>query len=507
MTRNVIDYLNRIVNICPDKTAYSDGSVSLSFRQVYDQSRALASFLAGKGIYKKPVVIYMQKSPAEVAAFFGTVTAGNYYVPVDDTMPFDKIRMILDNVKSPLILCDDKTIGDARSQGLDKEAEVVLYSGTLDTPADDKVLSDIREKALDTDPIYIVFTSGSTGTPKGVCACHRSVIDYLEVLTDVLKIDENTVFGSQTPLFVDACLKELYPTLMFGATTYLIPKYLFATPVPLVEYMNRYKINTVCWVVTALKMISALGALDEVRPEYLHTIAFGSEVFPLREFRKWRKACPDAEFINLYGPTEATGMTCYYRVDRDFEDGEPIPIGRPFPNREVLLFKEDMTLAGAGEEGEICIRGNALTLGYYNDPVKTKESFVQNPLNPFYPELIYKTGDIGRMNERGELVFVSRKDYQIKRNGYRIELGEVEANVEKLPEITSAVCIWDNDKNRLVLYYVGNVEERPLKKILTEKLSDYMIPNRIVRLDKIPQTPNGKIDRAGLKKLYLSKRK
>ncbi|MBQ4303202.1 MAG: AMP-binding protein, partial [Lachnospiraceae bacterium] len=122
MTRNVIDYLNRIVNICPDKTAYSDGSVSLSFRQVYDQSRALASFLAGKGIYKKPVVIYMQKSPAEVAAFFGTVTAGNYYVPVDDTMPFDKIRMILDNVKSPLILCDDKTIGDARSQGLDKEA-------------------------------------------------------------------------------------------------------------------------------------------------------------------------------------------------------------------------------------------------------------------------------------------------------------------------------------------------------------------------------------------------
>ena len=506
MTRNVIDYLNRIVNICPDKTAFSDGEVSLTFREVYDQSRAFASYLHESGIYKKPVVIYMQKSPAEVAAFFGTITAGNYYVPVDDTMPSEKIHMILDNVKSPLILCDEKTLEDAGKLETGG-ARVVLWKDLLDTPVQDAALKEIRGKALDTDPIYIVFTSGSTGTPKGVCACHRSVIDYMEQLTGILGVSENTVFGSQTPLFVDACLKEVYSTLMFGATTYLIPKYLFAAPVPLVEYMNRYKINTVCWVVTALKMISSLGAFEEITPQYLHTIAFGSEVFPLREFRKWRKACPDAEFINLYGPTEATGMCCYYRVDRDFEDGEPIPIGRPFPNREILLFREDMTPAAPGEEGEICVRGNCLTLGYYNDPVKTKEAFVQNPLNPFYPELIYKTGDIGRMNERGELVFVSRKDYQIKRNGYRIELGEVEANVEKLPEISSAVCIWDNDKNRLVLYYVGNVEERPLKKLLTEKLSDYMIPNRIVRLDKIPQTANGKIDRAGLKKLYLSKRK
>ena len=506
MTRNVIDYLNRIVTICPEKTAFSDGEVSLTFRQVYDQSRAFASFLHESGIYKKPVVIYMQKSPAEVAAFFGTITAGDYYVPVDDTMPAEKIHMILDNVKSPLILCDDKTLEDARSLETGG-ARVVLWRDLLDTPVQEEALLDIRAKALDTDPIYIVFTSGSTGTPKGVCACHRSVIDYMEQLTKILGVNENTVFGSQTPLFVDACLKEVYSTLMFGATTYLIPKYLFTAPVPLVEYMNKYKINTVCWVVTALKMISSLGAFEEVTPAYLRTIAFGSEVFPLREFRKWRKACPDADFINLYGPTEATGMCCYYRVDRDFEDGEPIPIGRPFPNREILLFKEDMTLAAPGEEGEICVRGNCLTLGYYNDPVKTKEAFVQNPLNPFYPELIYKTGDIGRMNERGELIFVSRKDYQIKRNGYRIELGEVEANVEKLPEITSAVCIWDNDKNRLVLYYVGNVEERPLKKLLTGKLSDYMIPNRIVRLDKIPQTANGKIDRAGLKKLYLSKRK
>ena len=317
-------------------------------------------------------------------------------------------------------------------------------------PADDEKLAEIRRNALDVDPIYIVFTSGSTGVPKGVVACHRSVIDYIDNLADVLEFDENSIFGNQTPLYFDACLKELYSTMKFGGTTYQIPKNLFMFPVKLVEFLNEYKINTVCWVVSALTMISAFKAFDKVKPQYLHTIAFGSEVFPIKQFNIWREALPDAKFVNLYGPTEGTGMCCYYKVEREFALDETIPIGQPFHNTEILLLDENNKPAKPGEPGEICIRGTSVTLGYYHNPEKTRESFVQNPLNDAYPEIIYRTGDLAKYNERGELCFLSRKDYQIKHMGHRIELGEIEVVVNMKDGIKSACCIFDDDKKKIL---------------------------------------------------------
>lgn len=501
MQNNVLDYLNEIVRRKPGKTAYSDGANALSFQEVYDLSRGVGSFLHGKGIYKKPVVVFMKKSPAEVAAFFGVVAGGDFYVPIDEEMPAGRIQLILDNVQSPLILCDRETLETARTFRIG-EGELALFEEASRCGIDDAALEEIRDRAIDTDPIYIVFTSGSTGIPKGVAACHRSVIDYIERLSEILNFDEDTVFGNQSPLYFDACLKELYPTLKFGATTYLIPRELFSVPVKLVEYLNTYGINTICWVVSALTMISAFGTFDTVKPRFLRTVAFGSEVFPIRQFRIWREALPGAAFTNLYGPTECTGMCCYYRVEREFGEDEAIPIGRPFPNREVLLLTPEGKLAGEGQEGEICVRGTALTLGYYNDPARTAESFVQNPLNTAYPERIYRTGDIGRYNEAGELVFVSRKDYQIKHMGHRIELGEIEVNVDMLPDIRMAACIYDAGKSKIVLYYVGDATEKELAAVLKTKLPRYMLPNRIFRLDAMPFTANGKIDRVTLKNMY-----
>lgn len=185
------------------------------------------------------------------------------------------------------------------------------FDDICDGEEDTELLKEIYDNSIDTDPIYIVFTSGSTGVPKGVLACHRSVIDYIEQLSETLGFDGDTVFGNQTPLYFDACLKELYPTLKFGATTYLIPKSLFMMPIKLVEFMNEHKVNTVCWVVSALTMISAFGTFRKVRPEYLKTIAFGSEVFPIKQFNIWKENLPEASFTNLYGPTEGTGMCCY----------------------------------------------------------------------------------------------------------------------------------------------------------------------------------------------------
>lgn len=499
MQNNVLDYLNDIVVTKSEKMAFLNESGGMTFGQVYEQSRGIGTYLYQKGIHGKPIVVFMRKHPKEVTAFFGVIAAGNFYVPIDEEMPAVRIQMILDNVQPPLIICDQETIaltGDFQIKG-----EIVLYDEISSGMVDDEALQRIHDSAIDTDLIYIVFTSGSTGIPKGVAACHRSVIDYIEQLSETLEFNEDTVFGNQTPLYLDACLKELYPTLKYGATTYFIPKSLFKFPVKLVEFMNDHQINTICWVVSALTMISAFGTFKTIRPEYLHTIAFGSEVFPIKQFHIWKSVLPNAQFINLYGPTEGTGMCCYYKVEREFEADEVIPIGRPFKNTEVILLNDKNERAEKGETGEICIRGTSVTMGYYNDFERTQEVYVQNPLNQAYPEVIYRTGDLGKYNAYGELVFVSRKDHQIKHMGHRIELGEIEAHVNLLEGVKQAGCVYDEKRQKIVLYYVGTITDKDLVIRLKEKLPRYMIPNRIMHLEEMPLMMNGKLDRMTLKNM------
>lgn len=499
---NVLEYLERTVLRLPDKTAFVGEDESMTFGQVSRASRAIGSALARRGLEREPVVVFMPKAPRTVTAFFGCVYGGCHYVPVDEEMPRFRIELIVQNLCARMMICDGTTAELARTFGF--EGEIALYEDLAAEPEDPALLAQVRDRQLDTDPIYVVFTSGSTGVPKGVAACHRSVIDYIENLSEVLQFDEDTRFANQTPLYFDACLKELYPTLKFGATTYFVPRQLFMFPVRLVEYLNENRINTLCWVVSALTMISALGTFDKVKPEHLRTVAFGSEVFPIRQFERWRQALPEARFVNLYGPTEATGMCCYYVVDRTFAPDEAIPIGRPFHNTEILLLNERDQLAGPGETGEICVRGTSLTLGYYRDFERTAMAFVQNPLNDRYPELIYRTGDLARRNDRGELVFVSRKDHQIKHMGHRIEMGEIEANVDRLEQIRSCCCVYDREKGRIVLYYVGDMTAAELISALRDRLPGYMLPNRVLPLERMPLTANGKLDRTALQKRYES---
>ena len=502
---NVLEYLEKTVVRVPDKLAFSNGEEGLTFAQVYHDSRAIGSYLASKGYYNEPVVVFMRKHPKCISGFFGCMYGGCYYVPIDEEMPRFRIELIFQNLKPRVMLCDSNTAEIAKE--FDFDGETMIYDEVAASPIDEKALADIRDKQLDTDPIYIVFTSGSTGIPKGVVACHRSVIDYIENLSETLGFNENTVFANQAPLYFDACLKELYPTLKFGATTYIVPHHLFMFPIKLVEYMNEHKVNTVCWVVSALTMISSFKTFEKVKPEYLHTIAFGSEVFPIKQFKIWREALPNAKFTNLYGPTECTGMSCFYHVDRDFELDEAIPIGRPFHNTQILLLNDKNELVKGEEVGEICIRGTCLTMGYYRNPEKTNEAFVQNPLNDRFPELIYRTGDLGKWNDRGELMFVSRKDYQIKHMGHRIELGEIEVNVNMMDRIQTCCCIYDKASDKIVLYYVGEMPMKELVTVLREKLPRYMIPNKVIELTTMPLTANGKLDRVTLKKMFEESKK
>ena len=503
MQTNILEYLEHTVTRVPDKVAFANESEGMTFRAVSDQAKAIGSFLAEQGLYKQPVVVFMRKHPKTLTAFLGTIYGGCYYVPLDDEMPRHRVDLILKTLQPKALICDEVT--EPLVRDFDYSGHTWQYDAICTYQENPVALDLIRDRQIDTDPIYIVFTSGSTGVPKGVTACHRSVIDYIEQLCDVLKFDENSVFGNQTPLYFDAWLKEGMATLKYGATTYLIPRQLFMFPIMLVEFLNEKKINTVCWVVSALTMISSFKTFEKVKPEYLHTIAFASEVFPIKQFNLWRTALPNARFINLYGPTETTGICCYYEVDREFGLDETLPIGRPFRNTEILLLNEKDEPCAPGEQGEICVRGTRLTLGYYNNPEVTAKAFVQNPLNSLYPELIYRTGDLGRLNSRGELEFAGRKDYQIKHMGHRIELGEIEVITNMHEGVKTACCIFDNEKKKIVLYYVGDASVAELMAYIKAKLPRYMVPNVTRQLAEMPYTPNGKIDRKTLLNQYQQK--
>ncbi len=492
MQTNILEYLDETVLRVPDKAAIIGEQGKLTFRALSQQAKAIGSCLLAHGVTKAPVVVLMPKRPETIAAFLGAIYAGCYYVPLDTEMPRQRMDLILKKLDPGILICDSTT--EALAQELGFLGPVIPYDRAVQYAIDEGGLAGIRQRQLDIDPIYIVFTSGSTGIPKGVVGCHRAVIDYIEAFCDVLRFDEQTIFGNQTPLYFDAYLKELIPTLKYGACMYLIPRKLFLSPLRLVEYLNEHQINTLCWVVSALTMVSSFRTFEKIKPKFVKTVAFASEVFPIRQLNLWREALPDARFLNLYGPTETTGICSYYEVNRSFSEEEALPIGQPFRNTEILLLDEQNQ---PGSKGEICIRGTRLTLGYYREEARTAASFVQNPVNDRYPEKIYRTGDLGAFNDRGELLFLGRKDSQIKHMGHRIELGEIEVAASAMEQITAACCVYSGQK--IYLYYTGGTSMAALSGWLQQKLPRYMIPQVFHRLSAMPLTPNGKIDRNHLK--------
>lgn len=496
---NLLSYLYTTAAHYPYKPAFISETSTFTFSELKSKTEIIGSFIANKNIYSEPVLVFMEKSPEEVSALLGVICSGNYYVALDLEMAETRLSHIIDITESKLMICDKYTKAKAESLGF--KGKIYNYDEIITGEIDHEILLNICQKAQDTNPVYLVFTSGSTGVPKGVMASHRNVIDYIEGLGEVLECDENTIFGNQAPLYLDASLKDIYSTLKYGATTYFIPKKLFMSPVKLIEYLNEHKINTICFVASALTIFTKLSAFEYAKPDYLKVIAFGGEVFPLSHFKQWKEACPDAKFINLYGATECTGMSSFYVPEdmKSIENG--IPIGKPFPNTDIFLLDENDKKVEKGSKGEICIGGTGLAIGYYKDVEKTKEKFVNNPLNDGMSKLIYKTGDIGYYGEDGEIYFAGRKDNQIKHRGYRIELEEIEACGNEAPGVERGVCHYDNDKEVIIFFYEGSIEPDKVKEYFRNKLAGYMVPGKIVKLAKLPVMAGGKIDRKALTNL------
>ncbi len=487
--KTMLEALSRQAEIRPGAPAFCDTDETLTFSDVARISDAAGSALIRRGASHEAILIFTGRSAREIALFFAVWKAGCFYVPVDAEMGENRIRSILERVRPRFAIADEPGAKLLSAYGFSGET---LDPGALIAESPDcGALNAVQRAMLDVDPAYLVFTSGSTGAPKGVVGCHRAVCDYAAQITNTLRVNETDVFAMQAPLYVDACLKEILSALLCGSSAVLVPKRLFMTPVPLVRFLNEHRVTALCWVVPALTLISALHTFDEIVPEHLRIVAFGSEVMPPKQLRIWQRHVA-ARYINLYGPTECTGMSCSYEVDRTFEDGERIPIGRAFDNAEIFLLDETDRCA---DEGEICIRGTSVTFGYYRDPERTAKAFVQNPLNPDYPETVYRTGDLGRWNARGELEFLGRKDDQIKHMGHRIELGELEAAAKSIEGVNAACAVFDRERSILGLVYTGAIERTALLVELRRRVPEYLLPKMSRCVDALPLTQNGKTDR------------
>ena len=499
--KNILEYLEVTTSKFPDKVGFTDISRKSTFSETMDKAKRIASALSAYGT-RKPVAVLIDKTCNCIDAMLGALYAGDFYIVVDVHSPQDRIENILSTLEDTIIITDSDSAELANAVKCNES--IVMYEDAIQSEINENMISNVRKHMIDMDTAYILFTSGSTGKPKGTVISHRSLISYVNWVTEEFKFDEKTSFGSQTPLYFSMSVTDFYSTIKCGCCYNIIPKKYFSFPLNLVKYLNEYQINTIYWVPTAISILSNWKVFDVLKPEYLKTVLFAGEVMPTKQLNYWINNLDEGiTFANLFGPTETTDICTFYVVNRKFADDESLPIGKHCDNCNVFIVKEDGTEAKDGEEGELFVRSSFMADGYYNNPVKTSEAFVQNPLNKAYPERVYKTGDIVKYNDKGELIYISRKDFQIKRSGYRIELGEIEAGANSIEGVKNCACIYDKEEESLVLIYEGRVKntDTVLAGVM-KKVPSYMYPDKVIRIKEMPQNANGKIDRKYLSSNY-----
>ena len=296
---------------------------------------------------------------------------------------------------------------------------------------------------------------------------------------------------------------DIYSTIRACGTLVIIPPICFTFPVKLVEWLNTYKVSMIYWVPSAFGIVSNSRVFDYEKPRYLKKVLFVGEIMPAGYIRYWmRKLGITVLFANLYGPTETTDICTYYVVDLEIDENESLPIGRHCDNCDVFIVNNRGTIAEPGEEGELYVRGPFVSPGYYRDEKKTKEVFVQNPINKNYPETCYRTGDLVKLNDRNEIIYLGRRDFQIKKAGYRIELGEIESAASCIDGVRECACVFDRESDKIQLFYTADgVSEDEIRVLIAEKINRYMMPDSCTKLREMPHNQNGKINRKELRRM------
>lgn len=495
---NVIACLKASARNFPEKTAFADKDRALTYKELLRTAKSIGSVVSSYGL-RRPVAVFMDKTAEAAAAFLGVVYGGCFYCSLDSRMPKQRLTTILSVLRPVLLITSRELEEEAKELGY--SGPIRLYEEISRAPDKGAELDAVSDGMGREDPLYVLFTSGSTGVPKGVLVSEGVVLNYLEWLDETFSFTHEDVFGNQAPLYFDVSVHDIYGALYFGARMEILPPSYFSFPIKLVDYMRERGITAFLWVPSAMGILANLDVFSFCVPEKLKYVMFAGEVLPEKVLNYWLKHVPGAVYANLYGPTETFVCTAYVMGEEEKkarirgEMGGLLPIGRPIKDSRALILDEHLMPVKEGEMGELYMGGSCLALGYYQDEKRTAESFAGSPR-------LYRTGDMVRWNEKGELLYLSRRDDQIKHMGYRIELGEIEAAALSVEGISSCACIYDETKKRLILCYAGREQEKKeMEKALADKLPVYMMPGRFRYFPVLPQNANGKLDRKELRRM------
>lgn len=500
---NITSLLDEAVKKYGNRTVFTDKDGEITFSELKNQSQRIAAALLNNVETGriKPVIVYMEKSIKSIVSFFGIMYAASPYVPIDYNIPLNRLEKTAVNLRPTAIITD--TAGAEKLKETNINSKILIYDEIINTEPDIIEIRKSISAVCDLDPAYIMYTSGSTGIPKGVAVTHRGVIDYINWIADTFPVDGDSIIGMQSAFHFDNSIFDMFVPMVTGARTIIIPEILFMYPEKLTEFLAQEKISVIFWVPTVM-----ISAADTVIPQLPHMklVMFAGEVMPVKQLNVWRKALPDCTYVNMYGPTEATDIAAYYIVGREYENHETLPIGKPCANMRALILNDKNEECKIGEQGELCLFGSGIAAGYWNAPELTQKAFVQNPLNTKYDEIMYRTGDLAYKNENGNIIFLGRRDSQIKLRGNRIELGDIESAASAIDGIKNACALFDADKQEIVLFLETSdeIKERKFKLLLKQYIPSYMTPSKIISMAGFPHTASGKIDRIKLRKDWLS---
>jgi len=483
---NLIERIDQWSCETPKRIAHISGEQTLTYAELTRCSNVLAASLSKQlPNDHSPIAIQGHKEPEMLIAFLGAVKSGHPYIPLDSSLPSQRVETILETAKASSFLTPDK-VKELVSQSKEGESNFPIHRPTLD------------------DAWYIIFTSGSTGEPKGVvitCGCLESFVNW--ILSEQHFAEGKEVFLNQAPFSFDLSVMDLYSSLVSGGTLFSLTKDMIAEPKKLFQVLEHSEISV--WVSTPsfAQFCLAEPTFKESMLPQVKKFWFCGETLTPEVAGSLLTRFPKAEVWNTYGPTEATVATSSIRIDQEIiARYSPLPVGRPKPDGEIHILN-DGDEAQRGERGEIVIAGPNVSVGYIHRPDLTSRAFYQ--LNNMRA---YRTGDLGHYQD-GYLFFDGRIDFQIKLHGYRIEVGDIENNLHALANVRDAVVIpvMKNNKADYLVTFVILKERmnksdfeitRALKRELNGRLPDYMIPRKFIFLEQFPMTNNGKADRRKL---------
>ena len=507
--------VRRAANQTPDAVAVIAPDRTLTYAELHRWSLEVAEQLRAVGVERGDrVAVYELKSAAAIAGILGILEAGAAYVPIDPDAPPPRMRFIAQHCGARVLMtCGrpferlQETYDQSPARCLvvptddavpDGYAETVVRRSM--TPPASPPLSDPKHPS-DSDLAYVLYTSGSTGAPQGVAVTHRQALSFVQPVARDLRFGVDDVVASHAPLTLDLSVLDLFGTFAAGARLAVIPEQWLAFPEKVGNFVESNKVTVWNSVASALVGLIKGDAFVNRDVAGLRTIIFAGEPMSWRHIRLLRTQVPKAELVNIYGQTEA-GLSCRFRVTSiPDDDTQPVPIGRPFENYDILLLdQEGKLVTEPNREGELLIVSTAVASGYWNAPERTNTSFILNPLQPVLKQGVFRTGDRAIYDLRNQLVFRGRRDRIVKVRGYRVDLGEVEsvAKAERSVEDAAVVAVPHPDVGyRLVLFVVSEKseeQERFIRDQLARRLPRYMLPTQVYFLTRMPRTRTGRLD-------------